>query len=191
MPSSRLSDAIAFATEAHSGRFRKAENTPYILHPMETASIVGGLINDEDVIIAGLLHDVVEDAGITLTELGERFGRRVAELVAGETEDKRFNLPADSTWQIRKEESLADLRNTDDLGLKILWLADKLANIRSFYRLYLKHGDGLYEFFHQKDKKAHAWYYRTVAEYVPELQGTAAYIEYVTLLDKIFGEEAK
>ena len=129
-----VSEAIAFAVKAHDGMRRKKSESPYILHPMEAAVIVGTMTNDQNVISAAALHDVVEDADITIDEIEVRFGKRVRELVESETEDKRADLPPSDTWKIRKEESLAVLKNTDDIDVLIVWLGDKLANIRSIYR---------------------------------------------------------
>ena len=83
----------------------KKSDLPYILHPMEAAVVVGTMTDDQNVIAAAALHDVVEDAGVTIEEIEEKFGKRVRELVASETEDKRADLPPSDTWRIRKEES--------------------------------------------------------------------------------------
>ena len=112
-----VSEAIAFSVKAHDGQRRKKSNAPYILHPMEAAVIVGTMTDDQELIAAAALHDVVEDAGITMDEIGERFGARVKELVLSETENKRENLPPADTWRIRKEESLEVLKNAEDLSV--------------------------------------------------------------------------
>ena len=180
-------EALAFAAKAHSGQRRKTGDLPYILHPIEVSSIVSTMTEDREVLAAALLHDVVEDTAVTADEIEERFGERIARLVAGDTENKRPELPAEATWKLRKEESLAELRETADPAVKMLWLSDKLSNFRSIYRSYRKIGDDAFNVFHQKDKKMHEWYYRTVAEYTKELGDTAAYEEYVSLLDLVFG----
>ena len=82
-----VSEAIVFAVKAHDGMRRKKSESPYILHPMEAAVIVGTMSDDQNLIAAAALHDVVEDAGVTIEEIEERFGARVRELVASETED--------------------------------------------------------------------------------------------------------
>ena len=61
-----LDRAIVFATKAHSGTLRKKDGIPYILHPMEVASIAGGITTDVEVLTAALLHDTVEDTDVTL-----------------------------------------------------------------------------------------------------------------------------
>ena len=104
-----VSEAIVFATKAHDGMRRRKSDAPYVLHPMEVGVIIGTITDKQEVIAAGLLHDVVEDAGVTIEEIGEAFGERVMALVASETENKREDLPPEQTWRIRKEESLAKL----------------------------------------------------------------------------------
>ena len=184
--STRLDEAIKFATEKHTQQFRKRENTPYILHPLEAAAIAADLTKDEDVLIAAVLHDTVEDTDTSIEEIQEKFGHRVAELVASETEKKREDLPPEETWEIRKKDSLEHLRTTNDPAVKILWLADKVSNIRTIYKLYQKEGDSLWNHFNMKDIKKQAWYYRTISDLLVDLEDTLAYQEYKQIVDYIF-----
>ena len=184
-----VSEAIAFAVKAHDGMRRKKSEAPYILHPMEAAVIVGTMSCDQNLIAAAALHDVVEDAGITIEEIEKKFGARVRELVESETEDKRADLPPADTWRIRKEESLEVLKNTDDLDVLMVWIGDKLANMRSFYRDFKNEGDAMWQKFNQKDVKEQAWYYRTIADLTARLSETSAWIEYKTLTELVFGKE--
>ena len=64
-----------------------------------------------------------------------------------------------------------------------------LSNLRSFYRAWLKDGDKIWLELNQKDPKMHAWYYRSIAKSIVSLKDSAAYKEYVELIDKIFGKE--
>ena len=183
-----LSEAIAFAVKAHDGMRRKKSESPYILHPMEAAVIVGTMSDDQNLIAAAALHDVVEDAGITIEEVEERFGKRVRELVASETEDKRAELPPSDTWRIRKEESLSVLQNTEDIGVLMVWLGDKLANMRSIYRDWKVEGDAMWQRFNQKDVKEQAWYYSSIARLTERLSDKSAWLEYKTLTELVFGK---
>lgn len=183
-----VSEAIVFAVKAHDGMRRKTSDSPYILHPMEAAVIVGTMTDDQNVIAAAALHDVVEDADITLDEIEEKFGARIRNLVASETENKRADLPPADTWRIRKEESLNVLKNTDDIGVLMIWLGDKLANMRSFYRSWKAEGDAMWETFNQKDKNEQAWYYYSIAELTERLSDTSAWLEYKTLTELVFGK---
>ena len=184
-----LDEAIRFATAAHAGQMRKASPHPYILHPLEAAVIVGSMTSDAAVLAAALLHDTVEDAGITPAELRARFGDRVAALVASETEDKRPDLPPAASWQARKEASLTLLRETDDLGIKMLYLGDKLSNLRSIARGVQAEGSAFWQKFNQTDPKKHHWYYRTIAEYTAELSCHSAWQEFDRLIRHLFETE--
>lgn len=181
-----VSEAIIFAVKAHDGMRRKKEKAPYVLHPMEVAVIVGALTDDQDVISAAVLHDVVEDAGVTIDEIEQRFGKRVRQLVACETENKREDLPPEETWQIRKEESLQVLKNAEDPAVRIVWLGDKLANMRAIYRDWKVEGDAMWSRFHQSDPSKQAWYYTTIAELTKPLAHTTAWEEYKNLTDLVF-----
>ena len=183
-----VSEAIAFAVKAHDGMRRKKSDAPYILHPMEAAVIVGTMTDDQNLLAAAALHDVVEDAGITIQEIEERFGRRVRELVESETEDKRADLPPASTWRIRKEESLSVLKKTDDIAVLMVWLGDKLANMRSIYRDWKIEGDAMWQRFNQKDVNQQAWYYRSIVKLTERLSNTSAWLEYKTLTELVFGK---
>ena len=183
-----VSEAIAFAVKAHDGMRRKKSDAPYILHPMEAAVIVGTMTDDQHLIAAAVLHDVVEDAGVALEEIREKFGQRVWELVGSETEDKREELPPSQTWRIRKEESLAVLKNADDIAVLMVWLGDKLANMRAIYRDHKVEGPAMWQRFNQKDENEQAWYYRSIATLTERLSDTAAWLEYKTLTELVFGK---
>ena len=184
-----VSEAIVFSVTAHDGMRRRGSDVPYIVHPMEAAAIVGSMTDSQDVIAAAVLHDVVEDAGVTLEEIGERFGKRIMELVASETENKREDLPPEDTWRIRKEESIQKLSAADDKEILILWIGDKLSNIRAIYRDYLVEGEAIWNKFHQSDVSAQAWYYRSILKNTERLSDTFAWNEYRMLVEKLFGAE--
>ena len=184
-----VSEAIVFAVKAHDGMRRKKSEAPYILHPMEAAVIVGTMTDDQSVIAAAALHDVVEDASISIEDIEAKFGKRVRELVEAETENKREDLPPSLTWRIRKEESLAVLKNTQDLDVLILWLGDKLANMRSLFRMWKEEGDAMWQRFNQKDKNEQSWYYNTIVKLTERLSDTSAWLEYKTLTELVFKEE--
>ena len=181
-----VSEAIVFAVKAHDGMRRKKSDVPYVLHPMEAAVIVGSMSEDQDLLAAAVLHDVVEDAGITLDEIEQRFGKRVRQLVACETENKREHLPPEDTWRVRKEESLQVLKNAEDSAVLMVWLGDKLANMRAIYRDWKVEGDAMWRRFHQSDPAVQAWYYTTIAELTKPLAYTAAWKEYKALTDLVF-----
>lgn len=182
-----LDDAIAFAVEKHAGTPRKGTKIPYIVHPIEAMYIAATITDDQDILMAAVLHDTVEDAKIPVEEIRQQFGDRVAGLVSAESENKREGKAESETWEIRKQETIEELHNTTDLGVKIVALADKLSNMRAIARDYEEMGDLLWERFNQKDKKKHEWYYRSIANELAELNGKAAWKEYDALIRKVFG----
>ena len=184
-----VSEAIMFAVAAHDGMRRKKSETPYILHPMEAAVIVGTMSDDQNLIAAAALHDVVEDAGITIEEVEAKFGKRVRELVESETEDKRADLPPSATWRVRKEESLLVLKNTDDVAVLMVWIGDKLSNMRAIYRDFKVEGNAMWQRFNQKNVEEQAWYYRSIAKLTERLSDTSAWLEYKALTELVFGKE--
>ena len=183
-----VSEAISFTVKVHDGMRRKNSDVPYILHPLEAAVIVSTMTDDQEVIAAAILHDVVEDTNITIDEIEEKFGKRVRELVVSETENKRPEIPASESWRIRKEESLEVLKNTHDIGVLMVWLGDKLANIRSIYRDLQQEGNATWEKFNQKDPNEHAWYYFSIVKLTERLVHTSAWLEFKTLVELVFGK---
>src|SRR6266700_6057676 len=119
--------AFQFATKMHAGQTRKASTIPYIAHLMAVASLVLEAGGDEDLAIAALLHDVVEDCGGTpmLTEVRRQFGARVAKVVEGCTDS---DTDPKAPWQQRKEKYLRHLRAAD-ADTRLVSMADKLHNL--------------------------------------------------------------
>ena len=182
-----LEKAIIFATKAHAGVNRKGKTRPYILHPIEAMTIVSTVTEDEEVLAAAVLHDTVEDTNLTKADIEAEFGERVAKLVAAESEDKREDQPAESTWKMRKKETIDHLKDLSR-DEKLICLGDKLANIREMSRDYARLGDALWERFNQKDKREHSWYYSSVFEVLADEFGDIpAIMEYRRLLEEIFG----
>ena len=182
-----LEEAIIYSTIMYQGKVRKINNSPYILHPLEVAQILSAMTNDIEIIAAGVLHDVVEDTDGTLKEIKKRFGDRVAMLVDSETENDYPGEDKAATWRKRKEMSLEKLKSSTDTGVKMLWLADKLSNMRSLAASYGEYGEKVWDFLHQKDPSNHLWYYKTIAEYVEmELNKTGSYKEYIDRINYIW-----
>lgn len=184
-----LDKAIIFATKAHSGAKRKGTNVPYIVHPIEAAAIVSAITDDQEIIAAAVLHDVLEDTDATEDDLYARFGTRITELVMNESEDKRRNLPAALTWKTRKQETITFLETKASREAKMLALADKLANLRAIHRDQCIIGDKIWERFNEKDKNMHAWMYRSIAKALEELKDHPTWQEYNRLVDEVFGKE--
>jgi (p)ppGpp synthase/HD superfamily hydrolase len=182
-----LDKAIVFATERHSGSVRKGTQTPYIVHPLEAVSISAGITNDIEILCAAVLHDVVEDTSTQLSEIETIFGKRIAKLVAAESEDKMPNISPSESWKLRKQATIHALQSAS-LEEKILVLSDKLSNLRAIHRDYYNLGDKVWDRFNQKDRKMHEWYYRSVADAISDLSGTMAYRELRQLITETFIE---
>ena len=182
----KIEKAVLFATKAHAGQLRKGSEKPYILHPMEAMAIVTKYTDDEDVIAAAVLHDTVEDTTVTLERLEKEFSPRVAALVASVTEDKKKNLPAESTWLERKREAILHLE-TASHETKLLCLADKYSNLRDMYDDIEDFGSEYWQLFNQKDGRMHAWYYRENFRILKEeFADTVEILEFEGMMDFVF-----
>jgi guanosine-3',5'-bis(diphosphate) 3'-pyrophosphohydrolase len=121
----KLMEAASFAAQRHTGHVRKgSDKQPYINHPLEVANLlanVGG-VDDIDVLIAGLLHDTVEDVGVKKEEIQEKFGERVAGVVMEVTDDKSLPKPERKRLQVEHAPHLSH-------EAKQVKLADKISNV--------------------------------------------------------------
>jgi guanosine-3',5'-bis(diphosphate) 3'-pyrophosphohydrolase len=116
-------DALKFATERHSGQTRKDGVTPFIRHPIAVASrLMTAGVRDEAVIAAAFLHDVVEDTEATLAEVEERFGARVASLVAEVSDDKSLSQAERKRLEVEHTASASE-------GARLIKVADKTENL--------------------------------------------------------------
>lgn len=181
-----LDRAILFAVKAHAGAVRRDGHTPYILHCTEAAAIAATMTQDQEVLAAAVLHDVVEDTDVTDETLETEFGSRVAQLVGAMSENKRPDLPPEDTWLVRKEETIAALEESTDLAVAQLYLADKLSNLRGIARDYEEYGDDLWEFFHQKSRAKQSWYYYRLETALEKLSDTDAFREFHRLRIRVF-----
>jgi (p)ppGpp synthase/HD superfamily hydrolase len=157
----RFLRAFEFAAEKHKYQTRKASTIPYIAHLMGVASLVLEAGGDEDLAIAALLHDIVEDCGGApmLTKVRRRFGSRVAKIVDGCTDADTYPKPP---WRERKENYIARLRE-EDADTRLVSAADKLNNVRSILSDYREIGESVWSRFNGK-REGTLWYYRTLRD---------------------------
>ena len=138
-PTSRLVDALAFAMDAHGDQTRKGGDIPYVSHLLGVASLVLEAGGDEDMAIAGLLHDTIEDTEVTVADLEANFGPRVAAIVVGCTDTDENPKPP---WRPRKERYLDHLRSPDtSVDVLTVSRGDKLQNARSMLLDYREVGE--------------------------------------------------
>jgi (p)ppGpp synthase/HD superfamily hydrolase len=157
--SQRFARALAYAERLHARQRRKATNKPYIGHLMSVTSIVIAYGGDEEMAIAGLLHDAVEDQGgeKRLREIRRKFGKRVAHIVDGCTDSYTEPKPP---WLARKQEYIARVAGEDN-DARFVSAADKLSNVRDILQDVRLEGDAAFERFQGK-KEGTLWYYRTL-----------------------------
>jgi (p)ppGpp synthase/HD superfamily hydrolase len=153
----RFVRAFEFAAEKHAGQTRKASTIPYIAHLMGVTSLLLEAGGDEDLAIAALLHDVVEDCGGApmLKEVRKRFGTRVAKVVDECTDANTFPKPP---WRERKEKYLRRLEKAG-AGTRLVSAADKLNNVRSILSDYRVIGEAVWARFNG-GREGTLWYYR-------------------------------
>jgi (p)ppGpp synthase/HD superfamily hydrolase len=157
----RFLRAFQFAAKKHAGQTRKASGIPYIAHLMGVASLVLEFGGDEDLAIAALLHDVVEDCGGApmLKEVRRRFGSRVAKIVDGCTDSDTEPKPP---WRERKESYIRHLKSAD-AETRLVSAADKLNNVRSILSDYREVGESIWSRFNG-GREGTLWYYRALLE---------------------------
>jgi (p)ppGpp synthase/HD superfamily hydrolase len=157
----RFLRAFHFAAEKHAGQARKASTIPYIAHLMGVASLVLEFGGDQDLAIAALLHDVVEDCGGApmLKEVRRRFGSRVAKIVDGCTDSDTYPKPP---WRGRKEAYIQHLKIADS-DTRLVSAADKLNNVRSILSDYREVGESVWARFNG-GRDGTLWYYRALVE---------------------------
>lgn len=150
----QIEHALEIAAKAHQGQYRKGTDTPYISHPYAVGLLLTEAGCREAVIIAGILHDTVEDTPLTLDFIQAEFGEEIAHIVDGCSENKRLR------WRARKTERIEALK-TASMEVCLVTCADKLHNLRTIISEYEQIGDAVWERFHG-DIEAQGWYYRSV-----------------------------
>jgi (p)ppGpp synthase/HD superfamily hydrolase len=168
----RYADAVAYAATAHAAQRRKGTDIPYVAHLLAVSGSVLEAGGDEDLAIAGLLHDVVEDQGglPRADDVRARFGDRVADIVLGcsdsTVEDRTDKLP----YAERKAAHIAHLRDASE-DVLLVTAADKLHNVRAIHTDLLIDGPDMLKRFNGEPQQILA-YYRSILE-VLESRGVA------------------
>ena len=157
--SKRFIEALGYAARLHARQVRKRTGRPYIGHLLSVTSIVIEYGGDEEMAIAALLHDAVEDQGglPRLREIRRKFGERVARIVDGCTDSYGEPKPP---WRSRKLAYLERVAEEQN-DVRLVSAADKLSNARETLHELRVHGESVFEKFEGK-KKGTLWYYRAL-----------------------------
>lgn len=175
----KLEYAIYFATKAHKGQRRKQEDVDMIFHPFTVGMILQKNGCEENVVIAGILHDVVEDTNYTFEDIEETFGKEVKRYVYDASEPDK-SLP----WRSRKEHTINHIKHAS-LGSKLIVACDKISNLEDALENIRKYGkDKVLESCPEEQK----WYYTSVYNSCIENvdKNHPIFIRYRNILKKIW-----
>jgi len=159
--SERYEQALRLATTVHRHQNRKGADLPYISHPVHVSVILLRHGFSTDVAIAGLLHDVVEDQGVPLSEIEEQFGPQVAEFVAALSEHKTDEQGARRPWEARKQELFEHVREARP-EVAAIKAADALHNARTTALDARQKGPGIWSRFTRGPQALLAYYYQAI-----------------------------
>ncbi|MCY4189470.1 MAG: HD domain-containing protein [Bryobacterales bacterium] len=164
----RFSAALAYASDLHRHQRRKGSGLPYVSHLLAVTALVMKAGGSEEECIAALLHDAVEDQGgaATAREIRRRFGREVARIVSGCSEDKS----AGRTWAERKRAAVSSVAGAD-ASVRLVLSADKLDNALSLLAEHAESGESVWELF-GGGRQGTLWYYRAMADAIAEAGGS-------------------
>lgn len=151
--------AVLFAAEKHKEQFRKGTNIPYIVHPLGVMEILTHAGASNDAIVAGILHDILEDTDTTYDELAKNFGTRIADIVKFCTEPDK-SLP----WEERKFTTFEKLKKCKDEECLAVFFADKIHNFQSLHRDWIELGFGVWSRFN-RNSESQMWYYGRIYKF--------------------------
>jgi len=165
---SMINRAIEIAVKAHEKQLRKGTEIPYIVHPLSVGIILAKGGAPEEVIVAGILHDTIEDTDVTFEEIREIFGESIANIVKGASESDK-SLP----WEERKQHTIDSLAS-ESIEVLLVICADKLDNLRSIASEYQRIGEVVWKRF-RRGKESQFWYYSSVARGLEKKLATSEY----------------
>ncbi|PSL41818.1 HD domain-containing protein [Planomicrobium soli] len=165
-----IEKAIQFAALKHAGQTRKSTNIPYISHPFAVAMMLKDAKQRDEVIIAGLLHDTLEDTDTNAEEVKTLFGEEILDLVKAASEPNK-SLP----WEDRKQHTIDSLsvRSKEELALTV---ADKLHNLRSIQEEAEQTGEAVWNRFN-RGKREQSWYYMSLVHALKNLKEEIPFIQ--------------
>lgn len=170
----RLELAIQKATLAHAKQKRKGGNIPYIIHPFSVMCIASETTDDEDILIACLFHDILEDVPEEYPRQTMRaeFGDRVVDIVDGVTKDSSLK-----EWKARSKAYLDHLEHQASNESVLVSCADKIHNLMSILTDYKTHGNELWNRFSTKSGADQLWWYRSILSVVKKRKAPKVLID--------------
>ncbi len=164
-----------FAKEKHSDQVRKGSKTPYFTHPDAVARILAEYTDDEDIISAGFLHDVLEDVeGYNYEDMAQDFSTRIADIVNHVThqdgEHKKTKEEKRAVWKERKQAYVDHLKSASKAALMVC-AADKIHNLETIIEKYKQEGESMWEIFNAPEPRREnvIWYYEQVLQELQKL----------------------
>ena len=177
--------SLKFAVLAHKNQVRKAEREkPYIVHPIDVANILKEYGCSDNIIAAGLLHDILEDTLYDFEFIKKEFGEEIANLVNAATEQNK-----DSSWEERKKATIDKIKNMT-LEEKLVLCADKISNLEDMYILFNIKGKKDFSSFKRSEKKQ-KWYYDNLYNSFVFKDNHEIFDRLKSLINKVFNEDFK
>ncbi|MBQ1373241.1 HD domain-containing protein [Candidatus Saccharibacteria bacterium] len=171
MISDKVNLALKVASKAHRNQTRKGTDIPYIAHPVAVAMIISEYTTDENTVVAGILHDILEDVKPTVyseTDMRNDFGDEIVKIVKDVSEDKTAGEP-EKPWIERKRGYLAHLDSVEDERSLIVSTADKIHNLTDILEEYERVGDSIWQKFNAS-KDDELWFYNEFLKIVEKKQ---------------------
>ncbi|MBV7506644.1 HD domain-containing protein [Bacillus sp. sid0103] len=176
-----IEHALQVASFRHREQCRKNTNIPYIVHPVAVGMMLMKEGYEVEIIAAGILHDTVEDTDLTLSDIEQEFGGRIAKIVEGCSEPNK-SLP----WKARKEHTIEFLKTASE-DIRVVACADKLHNIRSIINDYELLGESVWDRFNAGEEQQ-KWYYTNIVKSLGQMSWFPLVKELETEVHRLFTE---
>ena len=181
--SEKIFSALRFATNAHSGQFRKSTKIPYIVHPIAVMQHLIKYNASDDAVAAGILHDTLEDTPTNESDLRQAFGNRITDLVMGASEPDKSQ-----SWENRKIHTIETLRTVNDTEQLMVICADKLSNLSSIAMDLAQYGNDVWTRFN-RGYEQQKWYYCSLAEiFANHTDKSQLFRDYIDVVNSVFNK---
>ncbi len=181
----KIFQAFEFAFKAHALQLRKGTFVPYFVHPLGVGKILIECHFCKEIVIAGILHDTVEDTDVTFEDIKKKFGDEIAKIVEECSERDKSK-----TWEKRKEQTMEKLKIISSFAL-LVSCADKLDNIRAIRNDLRWEGEHVWKRF-KASKEKQKWYYQSLAEFFQDHNkkglSEKLFQEFVSEVEAVFGK---